>query len=568
LNRARLALALGFAAAAGCASESIDPCAGRMGACVGVHVATEVQPIDQLRVTLERAQSMLTPTAPAGALDFPVRFAVMLPAGASGAHLDFDGLLAGAPRARASGDVVLGASGRATLDVTLTAPAPDGGADLAGVDFAGADFAGDDFAPSADLAGVDLAGARVTLTTSAVTLSGGAGTVTPLTVPVSTCGTNCSTYPAGTSVTVAATSLTTSVLLGWAGGVPSSCQGNSSCTFTLAADTGVVAVFSSAPMNRVFATSTTYTVAQLGASAVNADGLCQARAGAANLASPTSYRAFFSLAGVSAPQRLPPSRGWVRLDGLPFGDDMTSIVSGTTYYPIALDEFGNPSSNKVWTGTTSMGASGANCNDWATLNNTATAYYGYAAEGSYWWLALNTQGCDQSAALYCFQTLDSTTLTVDAPAGRRAFVTNSSWAPSVGPSAADALCASEGSTHGLGSSFMAYLNGSTANGLSRLNLTGGLWHRTDNVLLAPSTRTTAIESGDAQRLAPLITGPGGGRYGPGVSAWLGSASANCTDWTTSSSSVNGTVGSVTRAGAGVAPVNCGTAPMLLFCLEQ
>ncbi|HZS36321.1 MAG TPA: pentapeptide repeat-containing protein, partial [Polyangia bacterium] len=285
MSRAQLAFAfaLGLAlAAAGCASESIDPCAGRTGACVGVHVATQVQPIDQLRVTLDRAQSMLTPTVAAGALDFPVRFAVMLPAGATGAHLDFDGLLAGASRAQASGDVVLGASGHATLDVTLTASAPDGGADfanadfagadLAGLDLAGADFAGADFAPILDLAGVDLAGARVTLTTSAVTISGGSGSVAPLTTPVGACGTGCSLYPVGASVTITATPGSSSVFLGWAGVTSPSCQGPSSCSLTLGADTGVVAVFSSAPMNRVFATSTTYTPAQLGNGAVNADG--------------------------------------------------------------------------------------------------------------------------------------------------------------------------------------------------------------------------------------------------------------------------------------------------------
>ncbi|HZS40106.1 MAG TPA: hypothetical protein VFF06_24920, partial [Polyangia bacterium] len=281
-----------------------------------------------------------------------------------------------------------------------------------------------------------------------------------------------------------------------------------------------------------------------------------------------NFHALLGLSGAGGAVRLGGFRGWVRVDGLPFADDPTSLFAGAHYYPIAFDELGNPNNNKVWTGLGASGAPSNNCTDWSMTTNQGTAYYGYAAEGSNWWLAINTQGCDQAAALYCFEMLDTVPLTVDAPAGRRAFATNNIWSPMNGPTAADAQCASEASSHGLGSSFMAYLNGSTATGLSRFNLAGALWHRMDNVLLAPSTRTTVIENGDAQRLAPLITGPGGGRYGPGISAWLGSATDNCTDWTSNSSTVNGLVGSVTRAGAGVAPINCGSSTTLLFCLEQ
>ena len=102
------------------------------------------------------------------------------------------------------------------------------------------------------------------------------------------------------------------------------------CVVTLTADRTVTVSFRSQPVNRVFVTSTTYTLTDLSGTAI-ANAACTTRARAAGL--PGNFLAWTD----DNDALLNMSRGWVRTDGRPFKD---ALLSGNVYYPPSLDEFG------------------------------------------------------------------------------------------------------------------------------------------------------------------------------------------------------------------------------------
>jgi hypothetical protein len=582
LSAAPLASALALALVGGCGGATIDPCVGRAGACVGVHLGSDVTPLDQIRITLggDVAHAQLTPAAPAAPLDFPVRFYVELPAGTTRAHLDFEGLRSSALLAHAAADPQLDAAGHAALDLTLHALG--GGGDLAGADFAippGADLAGADFAipPGADLAGADFASpdpsdmaaapgdmaGTVQFTLQIISLNGAPGGLT-FSPPATSCGNACYQYPRGQPFTVTAAPPGGSFFLGW-GGIAAVCRQANFCTFSLNQDDAATATFGFAPVNYVFATSTTYTVSQLGANGVNADSLCTGRANAAGLANPTSYKAWLSVTGTSAQQRIAStSKGWSRIDGLPF---TVNPGSSGVLYPIALDELGSANNNRVWTGTNGTGGLAGNCGDWSMTSSSLTGYFGYPPEGGPQWTYASTQGCDQPASLYCFSTGVTNNYSTSPLLGARlAFVSRTTWTPGGGLTAADGVCASDATLGGLNGTWRAYLATSTASALSRFSGTAP-WRRLDGVVLAPSAATTVLELQSATHLAPLDEDPLGVPVDSTNFAWYGSSTFNCSDWNDGSASSSGFVTSVGRSGYGNTPIACNNA-RYLFCLQQ
>ncbi len=228
---------------AGCGG-AVDPCAGKSGVCIGVHLDSTVVPLDQLEISVDRpsVQSQRTPSSPAQ-LDLPVRFAILLPAGTSGTvQLSIDGLSSGERRAHAATEVVLPPSGTAEISLTLSAASGDGGAldlagaqdlapaDLAGADLAGVDLAGIDLAPPVDLAGQ---------TTVTVTVLGdGTGT---LDVDGVACNGGCvRAVTIGGMAVLQATPTGTSVFGGWSG----ACSGvNTLCNLVVPAARSVSATF-------------------------------------------------------------------------------------------------------------------------------------------------------------------------------------------------------------------------------------------------------------------------------------------------------------------------------------
>ena len=158
------------------------------------------------------------------------------------------------------------------------------------------------------------------------------------------------------------------------------------------------------PPNVIFVTST-FVNGNLGGLA-GADATCQTAAQGASL--PGTFIAYLSTSTISAASRVQNARGWVRTDGLPVADTGADLAAGSLFYPIALDQKGNPTTTtNSWqaTGTTYQGVvySGDTCGDWisSAAGSSASAgspWAGYSGFENYFYLS-----CSQSFRLVCLQ---------------------------------------------------------------------------------------------------------------------------------------------------------------------
>jgi cysteine-rich repeat protein len=128
---------------AGCAANT-DPCNGKTGTCIGLHVVGSIAKLDQLAFTLQANTKVeRTPNPPAN-MTLPVKVALFPPAGTTGTvHISADAFDAGKIVGHGEADATL-VGGRAQQTLTLS---PSSGGDMATHDLAGADLAG-----TADLA--------------------------------------------------------------------------------------------------------------------------------------------------------------------------------------------------------------------------------------------------------------------------------------------------------------------------------------------------------------------------------------------------------------------------------
>jgi hypothetical protein len=269
---------------------------------------------------------------------------------------------------------------------------------------------------------------------------------------------------------------------------------------------------------------------------------------AATAGVPGTYVAFLgtSAGGGTTPYAtLGSARGWIRIDGLPFTDTVSSLqTSHIMWYPAALDEYGNPGATEYFTGYPNPAeTTGSTCNDWTSSSTSVTAIGGEGSEGGYfdqWW----SMPCG-SYSVACFGTDFTNAVSVTPATGRHIFVSSALTDPSAGLSGADTVCRNLASTSGLANPthFMAALATSTASVASRFNLSGAPWVRADGVQVA----TTAANFMSGTLLAPVYTNEQGV---PGAAAvWLGadkgltvpaSSTANtCNDWTSASASLMG-----------------------------
>jgi len=250
--------------------------------------------------------------------------------------------------------------------------------------------------------------------------------------------------------------------------------------------------------NVVFVTSMAYQGGDLGGLA-GADDLCQMHATDAGLPRPTSYVALLSTSGEDARDRLGTSRGWVRVDGLPFADEIADIAAGEIFYPIMLSETGVPPvERRVMTGSAAdLTQMGANCTNWADLGR-VVASRGDSREGSKRWVELGAApvSCSTRLGLYCFGTGMMRELIPDpAPAGAAlAFVSNGTRNGRMGLSVLDSLCSSAASTAGLSGVFRALITPNGGNSaVSRFTFTGP-WYRPDGILVASTRADVASET--------------------------------------------------------------------------
>jgi hypothetical protein len=595
---------------------------------VGVHLDSEVRPLDQIAVTLG-GSSQLTPPAPA-TLEFPVRFAVELPLGTTQAHLDFAGLRGGSELAHAAADTAPGAD----LSLTLKASSPGdlslpsdlaelGGRDLSAGDLLSAvymltvQYRGTgsgtlmvDGLPCAKpscsfsrlngsivsiVASADPGSTLVALTGACTSTTGGCtftmtgpSTVTanfknpslvkltvvpvPLSAPASVLTVTPSPGPlqsCGTNCYLYSAGSTTTLVPAISGGTflgwgGAACKFNQPCPVVLTNDIGVTAAWSDTPMNYAFVTSTTHAPSELSSGG-----------------SPQAYA-----------------------DGICQARATTAGLPDAGSFKAWLSTVASPAPTHIagrgWVRTDGLPFA----DDVASITGAGRPRYPLALDengnfvpGGAW----TGTGIDGQPAANCSDWTNgaamgqigtaydgsdgwtaSSTLGCLNAAALYCFGTAQSHALSLGAPAGarlafvtqqklngaaslDGLCQSEAQASGLGGSFRAYLTGSTRGGLIAFDQTAGPWMRLDHVLLAPSTSRTILDAQDAQRLAPLGQRASSVYSDQLEQGWLGDASNNCQDW--SSVGVNG---AVLRTGLLRVPPStqsCGSNASV-FCLQE
>lgn len=299
--------------------------------------------------------------------------------------------------------------------------------------------------------------------------------------------------------------------------------------------------------NVAFVTSTTHPPESFGG-IEGAHAVCQMRAAAAGLADPESYRALLPTTAQPAVMVLGAARGWVRMDGRPFADEVRDLQAREQFYPLAFFETGGRIGG-IQRVTTAMGgdlgrASGT-CGDW-TGGGFLDAV-GWAGHGPDVWVnRMGAVGCGDALHLYCFGT--SRAVPVEIPprpdGSGVAFVTEGQVAPLDGLAAFDALCRTEGGDP----SYKALVApDDTTSALSRFSFTGP-WYRPDDVLVAESQ--AAIASGQLE--APIAVTIGALRTYGNHPVWTGApgaastANRTCAGWTSDADTA--TIGETGLAG--------------------
>jgi hypothetical protein len=298
-----------------------------------------------------------------------------------------------------------------------------------------------------------------------------------------------------------------------------------------------------------------------------ADGVCQARATAANLADPDGYVAWLSdrdndaycrvlgLSGKKADNcglAEPPAGAgpWLRTDDVPFADTIDNALDDNVVYStLNVDESGTPlpDSFESFTATDRDGTfitkfdNNADCERWTTtrpLQNfgSAPALGSTLASSGDWTFDEHGAGCNSRHRLTCLQKGSAPALSGHGQPGRReAFLTSADVSGNLGGIAgADAVCRSAAAAAHLHQpdSFKALITSAAlgANIIDRFEFDGP-WYRRDGLLFAHNKAEliggavtlplNVTETGTYSGIAVALTGarPDGTPSGHDCSNW-------------------------------------------------
>jgi hypothetical protein len=133
------------------------------------------------------------------------------------------------------------------------------------------------------------------------------------------------------------------------------------------------------------------------------DAICQARATAAGLDEPSSFKAWLSDGTTDAIDRFVNDGRWVRLDGIPVAENKADLTDGVLFAPINVSETGAYQGNwGVWSGTQFTGfGTGTDCAGW-TVGTDGTSGTKGTSNDLRFWTHPSSLTCNFSGArLYC-----------------------------------------------------------------------------------------------------------------------------------------------------------------------
>lgn len=215
--------------------------------------------------------------------------------------------------------------------------------------------------------------------------------------------TACSDWTDGTNILAMTGGYVGMTTANWAYGFGFTCD-TIHPLYCLQTGTGPALVFPQTAGKKVFVTSTIYDGNLGGLS--GADAKCQARALAAGLANPTSFKAWISDSSTDAISRLTSNGPWVKIDGFKVADSKADLSDGAIFTSINQNESGNYMIYQVWTGTIGAGTKAGNtCGDWTDnspgVQGSTGSMQGALKSGL--WTASGDAACNTLGSLYCFE---------------------------------------------------------------------------------------------------------------------------------------------------------------------
>jgi len=312
------------------------------------------------------------------------------------------------------------------------------------------------------------------------------------------------------------------------------------------------------------------------------DARCNQLAGDAGINNATNdaWVSWVSAQASAAMTRLGSARGFVRVDGLPIVDQLSSLLApqNQILQPISLDEFGQAHDVVVKTGTDPTGAPELpqdTCQGWTSSSASVGYRFGMSTGGPIFWSATNYVGCDQPSPVYCFMRTRTAAPTIPLSGGKRIWLTNAPFVAGSGQTP-DQRCASNRPT-GV-TSAVALLGTSTRPAAALLD--GGV----GTVYVRPDGQV--VGSLAELRSGLVRTGPwqsADGTYRP-VNVWTGygeprtledappSSNVTCNNWTSGASTPYlGRVGESWRATArwfaAIDNNACNDTQIHLLCVE-
>ncbi len=358
----------------------------------------------------------------------------------------------------------------------------------------------------------------------------GTGTVSSTPAGID-CGATCTgVFEHGTAVTLAARTNngSGSYFTGWSG----DCVGAGAfhdCQLTVNSAQNVTADFSPQTWNLAFVSSTTFAVNLGSATAYDARCNLLATAAGINNVTGTAFIAWISTSVSSAGVRLGTPRGWVRMDGAPFADTKTQLLTNRQIFQtLDLDETGTRRSSEiVMTGTASDGTAAETCNDWT--GGASFVAYGDTAGGPVAWTRFASQPCAAPHRIYCLMKTQSVPLTPPVAPGKKIWISGSAFVPN-GTTTPDQVCAADQAG---ALALVARTTAPAANALTP----GATYVRVDGQIVGTGAEliaATGLPTGIWQHRNGIYLGPNDlltwtGHNGDLTA--LGTTAGTCTDWT-------------------------------------
>ncbi|MCC6993300.1 MAG: choice-of-anchor D domain-containing protein, partial [Deltaproteobacteria bacterium] len=416
-------------------------------------------------------------------------------------------------------------------------------------------------------------------TLSVSVVGGGTGLVTSSPAGISCPPTCAAGFPLNATVQLRARTANgaNAFFRGWGAG---DCSGSfQDCNLTMSQGRSAIAQIAPITHNLAFVSSTAL-AANLGGVAAY-DAQCNALASAAginNFDAPggSAYVAWMSDSVTAAPSRLASARGFVRRDGVPFGDDQGSLLSQARVLgALSLDETGRDVGNReVMTGTDNFGSAvvGGTCSNWASSSVTESVTLGASHGGPLAWSQSGSGTCDVARPIYCLMRNRNAAVNPPTLTGTRRVWVSSGYTPGVttpdahcdgdkpaGVASARAMIAT---TTVLASSVVTlattyvrpdgHVVGSGAQLASEATLQSGIWQTSSGSYFATGGETWTGSQGS-----------------PGVLATL---AGSCEDWTRADTGIGrrGNLRLVSSwfQGDASAPCDAGGATVRLYCVEQ